>query len=246
MNSLYHDNINSHDSINNKNIEMIKIQFNNLEVPDSTPLKIRIINKFYTILDLLEEVCSLKNLDIRNFIFLNEKEEKVSVLQTVSSFLNTKNEEMGEKYLLLKMEYTYNQSSMNSEKEKNKLNLSDSEDLNINKIEDINILDENLQNIEDNIIIQTEKIILYMFFIIILLPWNLSGFKILEGNYIYQTVENQIINKPYPKNNNLGLKNNFQSIIDIQQFNDWMKFVFPKIFKYKAKEGKNITISNLK
>lgn len=230
---------NSSDLINNTTSEMIKIKFNDLEVLDPTPLKIRVINNFYTILDLFEDICSLKNIDMRNFIFFNEKEERVSVLQTVSSYLFNKKDEIGETYLLLKRVKMHNRDGIAYEDQEDQLKVI----YDLNEIE-VNILDDQLENVEESIITRSFYMILYMCFLCLLVPFNLQSFKIMEGNYIHETVNKQLFKKSYSLNNKFGLNNDFESINDNKQFNDWMRYIFPYIFEYEKIKGFIIKLLN--
>ncbi len=212
-------------------IQTILVKFDPLDVSDSTPHSVRVTSEFYTILDLLEEVCSFHGLNYKIFDLYDENDTKILLTEIVKVYLNRKKTDHVQIIsVYLKGQY----KQFNSE------SIIDNQiDLTVNNLEarlddNIKILSDDLVDVEDTTIKVFVNRILYFVLLACVFTECLNRLKIHQRYFINQTVENKIFRKRFFSNNAEGLKNSFEIIMDNYILYEWLDKIYLNIFQFRG------------
>lgn len=221
-------------------IETIQVKFDPLEVSDATPLNIRIISDFYTVLDLLEEVCKLHGLNMKHYDLYDERDEKLLLTQTVKNYLNNKPADIITRFVFLKKDQKFlGFYSLIGDK-----SLQNSSAVRNDGIQEIQIMTKDLEEAEDNIITRLFDIIVFLFFLACVFTSSLSRFQIQQSFFVDDAIKTQIFEKHYFADNVYGLQNTFANVMNTEDVYDWLSNVYLNLFSFRDGNINNTNIIN--
>ncbi len=201
-------------------VDVIQVKFDPLEVNDYTPINIRIINDFYCILDLLEEVCKYHNLDFKYFDLLDEKGTKIPLTMTVKNYFLYKPDDIINRFVFLKKDNQRSEIHINIiDKNSNLSNQTIKEKNNIEILNDY-IIEEG-----DNLINRYLGIVGYLFFVALVFMQSLSRFGIKQSYFIDNAIKTQIFEKTFFLDNINELRNSFKNLMNSEEIYDWLEKV---------------------
>lgn len=212
-------------------IETITVKFDPLEVNDSSPVSVRVTTDFYTVLDLLEEVCLLQGLNYKSFDLYDEDDKIIPLTQILKIHLNIKPDAMVNRFVFLKKKYK--QSNLNSIENQinfNKNLLNNSE----KNFDDIKLMNNDLIPAEDTTIKTFVNIILYFFLVVCVFTQCLTRFNIKQNFFINSGVKKNIFQKRFFSNNVNELQNSFENIMNSELLYEWLYKVYLNIFDFKG------------
>jgi len=212
-------------------IETIQIKFDPLDVSDCTPITIRITSDYYTVVDLLEEVCIYHNLNFKIFDLFDEFDNKIPLTLSLKNFLDNKPDGIINRFVQLRKD------SKLAEHYKEEIQINFNKAGTSKSDKSMKLLPIDLINAEENIINRYFTVIVYFFFLACVFTKYLVRFGVQENYIIDSAIGDQMFQRVYISNNVNGLENNFQNIINTSNIYEWLYNIYLKIFTYR--EGRN-------
>lgn len=213
-------------------IETIIVKFDPLDVNDSTSIRVRVTSDFYTLLDLLIEICSIQGLNYKNFDLYDEQENKLSLTQTVKRYISSKQDESISRFVFLKKKINYNNSNSNDTRYNTDYKLLNN---NQNNFDEIKILSDDLVTAEDTALTNFKDINFYFVLLVCVFIFSLNRFGIENKYFIDSAVRKNIFEKKFFANNRNDLQNTFENLINSELLYEWLNKVYLNIFEYKGK-----------
>jgi len=212
-------------------IETILVKFEPLDVYDSSPINVRVTSDFFTILDLLGEVCSIHGLNHKNFDLYDKNDNKIPLIQTVKRYLNNNPEAKFNRFVCLKKQY----AKYNSESIEGQINLITKNLINDEKnFDQTKLLSKDLILAEDTAIKKFNHIVFYFILLVCVFTDSLTKFAIVQKYFIDGAVNKNIYKKRFFSNNINELNNSFENVINSELLYEWFFKVYLNIFEFKG------------